>query len=54
MERIAQVTLAVMDGLQIQWLMDPAGVDMAADFADFVRTLRGRWGRPPLGVGADT
>ena len=53
-ERIAQVTLAVMDGLQIQWLMDPAGVDMAAGFADFVRTLRARWGRPPLGAGADT
>lgn len=53
-DRIAQVTLAVMDGLQIQWLMDPAGVDMAADFAAFVRTVRERWGRPPLGAGADT
>ena len=48
------MTLAVMDGLQIQWLMDPEGVDMAGDFAAFVRTLRARWGRPPLGAGADT
>ncbi len=46
-ERIARVTLAVMDGLQIQWLMDPEGVDMAGDFAAFVRTVRERWGTGP-------
>ena len=45
-ERIARVTLAVMDGLQIQWLMDPEGVDMAADFAAFARTVRERWELP--------
>ena len=43
-ERIARVTVAVLDGLQIQWLMDPEGVDMAGDFAAFVRTVRERWG----------
>jgi AcrR family transcriptional regulator len=52
-ERIARVTLAVMDGLQIQWLMDPADVDMAADFAAFVRTVRERWERPAAGAGPD-
>jgi AcrR family transcriptional regulator len=45
-ERIARVTLAVMDGLQIQWLMDPEGEDMAADFAAFARTVRERWELP--------
>jgi AcrR family transcriptional regulator len=43
-EHIARVTLAAMDGLQIQWLMDPEGVDMAGDFAAFVSTVRERWG----------
>ena len=43
-QHIARVTVAVMDGLQIQWLMDPEGVDMAGDFAAFVRTVRERWG----------
>ena len=52
MERIARVTLAVMDGLQIQWLMDPGEVDMAADFAAFVRTVRERWERPAMGTSA--
>ena len=52
-ERIARVTLAVMDGLQIQWLMDPGEVDMAADFAAFVRTVRERWERPAMGTSAD-
>jgi hypothetical protein len=46
-ERIARVTLAVMDGLQIQWLMDPESCDMAGDFAAFVRTVRERWGTGP-------
>jgi len=34
-----------MDGLQIQWLMDPEGVDMAGDFAAFVSSIRQTWGR---------
>jgi AcrR family transcriptional regulator len=45
-DHIARVTVAVMDGLQIQWLMDPEGVDMAGDFAAFSRTVRDRWGAP--------
>jgi AcrR family transcriptional regulator len=45
-EHIARLTVAAMDGLQIQWLMDPEGVDMAGDFTAFVRTVRERWGTP--------
>jgi AcrR family transcriptional regulator len=44
-ERIARVMVAALDGLQIQWLMDPEGVDMAGDVAALVRTVRERWGR---------
>jgi hypothetical protein len=43
-ERIARVVVAAMDGLQIQWLMDPAGVDMTSDVAALVATVRERWG----------
>lgn len=44
-DHIAHVTVAVMDGLQIQWLMDPEGVDMAGDFAAFVSSIRRTWER---------
>jgi AcrR family transcriptional regulator len=43
-EHIARLTVAAMDGLQIQWLTDPDGVDMAGDFAAFVSAVRARWG----------
>lgn len=42
-EQLARQAVALMDGLQVQWLMDPA-VDMAADFAAWVDTVRQRWG----------
>jgi len=29
----------VMDGLQLQWLLDPASVDMAADLSAYFRSL---------------
>ncbi|MGW0709937.1 TetR/AcrR family transcriptional regulator [Streptomyces sp. NPDC002643] len=38
-ERAAPLLVAVMDGLQYQWLLDPEGVDMAAAFRDFVMLL---------------
>lgn len=41
---IARQVIALMDGLQLQWLMDPQ-VDMAAHVADYVATVRARWGR---------
>ena len=45
-ERIAVDAVALMDGLQIQWLMDPAGIDMAAGFRAFVDQVRAAWERP--------
>lgn len=32
--------MAVLDGLQYQWLLDPGAVDMPAAFRDFLRLLR--------------
>ena len=43
-ERLARQAVALMDGLQLQWLMRPDEVDMAADFAGWVETIRHRWG----------
>ena len=42
---LARQAVALMDGLQLQWLMRPDEVDMAADFAAWVETVRHRWGR---------
>lgn len=38
-ERAAPLLVAVMDGLQYQWLLDPGGVDMAGAFRDFLGLL---------------
>ncbi|MFF4950029.1 TetR/AcrR family transcriptional regulator [Streptomyces chattanoogensis] len=38
-ERAAPLLVAVMDGLQLQWLLDPQDVDMPAAFRDFVALL---------------
>ncbi|MHB9862099.1 TetR/AcrR family transcriptional regulator [Streptomyces sp. YIM S03343] len=38
-ERTAPLLVAVMDGLQYQWLLDPQGVDMPGAFRDFLRLL---------------
>ncbi|WP_024761316.1 TetR/AcrR family transcriptional regulator [Streptomyces exfoliatus] len=40
-ERAAPLLTAVLDGLQYQWLLDPAAVDMPNAFRDFLRLLRG-------------
>ncbi|MFD5100158.1 TetR/AcrR family transcriptional regulator [Streptomyces albidochromogenes] len=42
-EQAAPLLVAVMDGLQYQWLLDPGSVDMPAAFRDFLTLL----GRPP-------
>lgn len=42
-ERAAPLLVAVMDGLQYQWLLDPEGVDMPGAFRDFL-TLLGEGG----------
>jgi AcrR family transcriptional regulator len=47
-ERAATLLAAVMDGLQVQWLLDPEGVDMPAAFRDFLALLA-----PPPGSPAD-
>ncbi len=38
-ERAAPLLVAVMDGLQLQWLLDPEKVDMPASFRDFLALL---------------
>ncbi|MFF8292432.1 TetR/AcrR family transcriptional regulator [Streptomyces sp. NPDC016309] len=38
-ERAAPLVVAVLDGLQYQWLLDPDAVDMPAVFRDFLRLL---------------
>ncbi|MFJ9628195.1 TetR/AcrR family transcriptional regulator [Streptomyces sp. NPDC101175] len=38
-ERTAPLLVAVMDGLQYQWLLDPESVDMPGAFRDFVTLL---------------
>ncbi len=35
----ARQAVAVMDGLQVQWLLDPEGVDMAAELDRFLREV---------------
>jgi hypothetical protein len=39
-ERAAPLLVAVLDGLQYQWLLDPGSVDMPAAFRDFLRLLQ--------------
>ncbi|MFC4502312.1 MULTISPECIES: TetR/AcrR family transcriptional regulator [Streptomyces] len=38
-ERTAPLLVAVMDGLQYQWLLDPESVDMPEAFRDFLHLL---------------
>ncbi|MEU3616562.1 TetR/AcrR family transcriptional regulator [Streptomyces sp. NPDC006872] len=38
-ERTAPLLVAVMDGLQFQWLLDPESVDMPGAFRDFLHLL---------------
>ena len=40
---IARQFVALMDGLQLQWLMAPDEVDMAADVAAHLAIVRDRW-----------
>lgn len=37
--RIARQIVAVMDGLQLQWLLDPQSVDMVAEFREYTSSL---------------
>ncbi|QNK79794.1 TetR/AcrR family transcriptional regulator [Nakamurella sp. PAMC28650] len=44
----ASAVIAVMDGLQVQWLLDPAAVDMPRTVRAMIDALLAGWGRPPL------
>lgn len=37
--RAAVATIALMDGLQVQWLLDPSSTDMSAMLSDFFRGM---------------
>ena len=43
---IARTTISLMDGLQVQWLLDPS-VNMPAELGRYVEELRRRWGTGP-------
>ncbi len=45
-ERAATLLAAVVDGLQVQWLLDPEQVDMPAAFRDFLALLAPPPGSP--------
>lgn len=45
-DSITRTVLALMDGLQVQWLLDPDTVDMAVDFREYVAGVRSRWELP--------
>lgn len=45
-DRIARATVAVMDGLQVQWLLDPS-IDMEAEMRFHVDGIKERWGVAP-------
>jgi len=38
-EQLAPIAIAVLDGLQLPWLLDPDEVDMPASFRDFLALL---------------
>ncbi|WP_410593163.1 TetR/AcrR family transcriptional regulator [Amycolatopsis sp. lyj-23] len=38
-EQLAPLAIAVLDGLQLQWLLDPAEVDMSTGFRTFLTLL---------------
>ncbi|MGW7575119.1 TetR/AcrR family transcriptional regulator [Streptomyces sp. NPDC054765] len=48
-ERVAPLLVAVMDGLQLQWLLDPEEVDMPTAFRDFLALLEGGEGQDEAG-----
>ncbi|MCB5907021.1 TetR/AcrR family transcriptional regulator; helix-turn-helix transcriptional regulator [Streptomyces sp. SF28] len=48
-EQAATLLVAVMDGLQLQWLLDPEQVDMPASFRDFLALLGAGGAAAPSG-----
>lgn len=48
LEAAASSIIAVMDGLQVQWLLEPDRLDMPDALALVIDALLRRWGVPPL------
>ncbi|MGW6442945.1 TetR/AcrR family transcriptional regulator [Lentzea sp. NPDC055074] len=44
-DSVVRTTIAVIDGLQQQWLLQPDAVSMTAEFEVYAQVLRARWGR---------
>jgi hypothetical protein len=44
----ASALIAVMDGLQVQWLLQPAAIDMPTVVRMTLNALLSSWGRPPF------
>ena len=45
-KQAASAIIAVMDGLQVQWLLDPGAVEMPATVALVIDAILARWGTP--------
>ena len=43
-DRAASAIIAVMDGLQVQWLLDPDAIEMPATVALVIDAILARWG----------
>lgn len=48
---LVHLTIAVLDGLQQQWLLDPDDIDMVGEFTTFVSGLRTQWATTPTPTG---
>ncbi len=49
-ERVVHLTIAALDGLQVQWLVSGGKLDMLGDFTAYVHDLKIRWSNaPPAG-----
>lgn len=44
---LAHRTIALVDGLQQQWLLHPGRVSMAEEFGAYMAELHARWGTAP-------
>jgi AcrR family transcriptional regulator len=53
-DALAAEIIAMMDGLQLQWLLDPDGIDMATTFADYIQGVRRAITAHPTDTTADS
>jgi len=45
---IVRTTIAVIDGLQQQWLVEPQTMSMVGSFSTYLAALRGQWATTPI------